>query len=388
MYTLTLIYDRSQKDSIVRASLIENWLSEPRNRDVLKTQKPRHVDIHEPLTQTDIAIHIDTPVYSAIPWAFSNVLVKNPEKWSSVYATYEPAYDAVISISVSESFDGLNGIKIALATIPLRKPQHGNHACPPILDISQCPPISVITPTYNRRKLLQIAFHNLMATDYPRDKIEWVVVEDNENQENMASDMILGFQVNNPSVKFKYIPLSGRHSIGYKRNIGVEHASNDIILFMDDDDHYPVTSFRRRVAWLTKSIRKNINIACCTTIAMYNLQTGQSAVNVPPWDIALSKRVSEATLTFFKSAWVMRKFPDKSESEGDDWIDGRELSVIEIPPQQIIVAFNHGENDKRRKIPETAPVGCFWNFPKEYLQFIHGLVGVEIVEEKQKKRGK
>jgi hypothetical protein len=126
-------------------------------------------------------------------------------------------------------------------------------------------------------------------------------------------------------------------------------------------------------------------IACCTTIALYDLHRGVSAVNVPPFDIPLAQRISEATLTFKKSAWLERKFPNVSLAEGESWIQGREDQVIEIPPQQIIVAFSHGKNQSSRRIPamDLKPA-CFWGFPKEYLIFIHKLVGVEIEEEKEK----
>jgi hypothetical protein len=56
---------------------------------------------------------------------------------------------------------------------------------------------------------------------------------------------------------------------------------------------------------------------------------------------------------------------------------------IKSIPQQIIVAFSHGTNTSSRRIPSGAEVkpGCFWGFPKEFLIFIHGLAGVNIVEE-------
>ena len=166
-------------------------------------------------------------------------------------------------------------------------------------------------------------------------------------------------------------------TIGEKRNIGAEHATNDIILFMDDDDHYPPTSFRRRVAWLLWGDKYGKSICGCSTLALYDLQRGISAVNVPPWDIPQCERLSEATLAFFKRAWLNRKFPEVSVSEGEGWIRGREAEFLEIPPQQIIVAFSHGENSTSRRLPAAVePNGCFWGFPREYLEFVHGLVGV------------
>jgi glycosyltransferase involved in cell wall biosynthesis len=274
-----------------------------------------------------------------------------------------------------------------------RRPKSGNVHCPPILSVDMCPPISIITPTYNRGNLIKIAFHNLLSTDYPHDKIEWVVVEDNEKKDKMYSEDIINFQIQVPQIKIKYIPIEGRMTIGEKRNIGIENASNDIILFMDDDDHYPSTSFRRRVAWLTKGAKcgqvGKATIACCTTLALYDLKTGISAVNVPPFDIPLAQRISEATLTFYKSAWIDRPFSSVSIAEGEEWIKGREDQVIEIPPQQIIVAFSHGNNKSSRRIPPSEnPPGCFWGFPKEYLIFIHKLAGVDIEDTGNKHKNK
>jgi hypothetical protein len=140
------------------------------------------------------------------------------------------------------------------------------------------------------------------------------------------------------------------------------------------------------VAWLTKGTKRGetgkANIVCCTTLALYDLKFGTSAVNVPPFEIPFSQRISEATLTFKKSVWVERKFPNVSIAEGEDWIQGREDQVIEIPPQQIIVAFSHGNNQSSRRIPpsENKPA-CFWGFPKEYLIFIHKLAGVDVEED-------
>jgi hypothetical protein len=270
-----------------------------------------------------------------------------------------------------------------------RKPKKGLIHVPPLLDSSDCPSISVITPTYNRRKMLDIAFHNMILTDYPRKKIEWIIVEDHENSAEMASDKIIKFQATVPDIQIKYIPIQGRMSIGEKRNIGVDQASHEIILFMDDDDHYPETSFRRRVAWLTKGMKKGVagaaRICCCTMIALYDLRSGISAVNVPPHDLPLSQRISEATLTFYKSAWVERPFPKVSIAEGEEWIAGREDQVIEIPPQQIIVAFSHSANQSSRRIPpQDQKPSCFWGFPKEYLMFIHSLAGVEVEEDRSR----
>ena len=53
----------------------------------------------------------------------------------------------------------------------------------------------------------------------------------------------------------------------------------------------------------------------------------------------------------------------------------------------IIVAFSHGNNQSSRRIPPSdQPPSCFWGFPKEYLIFVHGLIGIQIEEDTNSKK--
>ena len=253
---------------------------------------------------------------------------------------------------------------------------------PPILLPELCPRISVVTLLYNRRKFFELACHTILMSDYPKDKIEWIIVEDSDNTEEDASDRVMAVAGAAAPLQVEYIPLKRKTPVAEKRNIGVAKATSDIVLMMDDDDHYPATSFRLRVAWLTKHPWKPRAVAA-TTIACYDLVKGISAVNTPPMGLPLGQRISEATLTFYKSWWAERGFPSAVQvGEGEGFVTGRERDVLEIPPQQIIVAFSHGANTSSRRIPSDAEVkpGCFWGFPKEFLVFVHGLAGVNVVQ--------
>lgn len=261
------------------------------------------------------------------------------------------------------------------------KPKH----LPPVLQAEDCPPISIVTLLYNRRKFFDLACHNIMLSDYPKDKIEWVIVEDSDDPNEAASDRVIQVGMKSAPLTVVYVPFERKLPISEKRNIGVKRAKNDIILFMDDDDHYPETSIRRRVAWLTKHPWKPQCVAC-TTIACYDLIRGVSAVNTPPWNLPLKQRLSEATMAFYKSWWDTKKFPFKvNVAEGELFVEGREDEVLEIPPQQIIVAFSHKKNTSGRRIPaEDAKPGCFWGFPKEFLIYIHRLAGIEVEEDRSR----
>jgi glycosyltransferase involved in cell wall biosynthesis len=218
-----------------------------------------------------------------------------------------------------------------------------------------------------------------MISDYPKDKIEWILVDDSEEKD----PKILKVAAASDPLKMVYVELGKKTPISEKRNIGVSKATNSIILMMDDDDHYPETSFRRRVAWLTLHPWAPQAVGC-TTLACYDLSAAISSVNVPPFTLPLGQRVSEATLTFYRTWWEERPFSiDIQVGEGEDFVRGREDRFLELPPQQIIVAFSHGKNTSSRRVPKEADVkpGCFWGFPREFLVFIHGLAGITVKQE-------
>ena len=388
-FTINLLYDLNSEEIRRKVQGLEAWLASVRSA-VSPFSEPQHVDLRQPLRHADLNVHVELPVLAAIPWAHANVLLKNPDRWSEGWDSSLWSFNTVVPVGQLTA-EGLEGLFQAAEG---RRPTKGVFHCPPILTVEDCPPISIVTPTYNRAKLIEIAFHNILSTDYPKDRIEWILIEDSDPDTVVpaAKEAILKFQVSNPTLAVKYIPIQGRMSIGQKRNIAIEHATHDIVLFMDDDDHYPPTSFRRRVAWLEKGFNGkdcDNDVSVCTTIALYDLIRGVSAVNVPPWGLPFQKRISEATLTFRKSVWRERPFEDVSIAEGEAWLEGRTHRCIEIPPQQIIVAFSHRNNVSDRRIPplEVKEIACFWNFPKEYLVFIHELAGMEVDDGEKKKKG-
>ena len=251
---------------------------------------------------------------------------------------------------------------------------------PPSIAVDVCPRISVLTLTYNRRNFIDLAFLNMMVTDYPRSKIQWVIVEDSDDPLKSSSDKIAAFKEKNPTIDVTYVPMTTKRSIGYKRNKAVKAAKHAICVNMDDDDVYPETSFRRRVAWLLG--HPDTRAVGCTMIAMYDLNLGISAVNTPPWALRQSQRVSEASFCFYKDFAEDIGFPDVQQSEGESFVDKCNKKsnklFLEIPPQQILVALNHGTNTSGRVIAGRGQTGCFWGWDQRFIMWLHSLIGVQV----------
>jgi glycosyltransferase involved in cell wall biosynthesis len=40
------------------------------------------------------------------------------------------------------------------------------------------PKVSILTPTFNRRSFAELSIKNIIETNYPKDKIEWLILDD------------------------------------------------------------------------------------------------------------------------------------------------------------------------------------------------------------------
>ena len=188
-----------------------------------------------------------------------------------------------------------------------------------------------------------------MIQSYPEDKLEWVIVDDGDSIE----EELMGI----PNVK--YVRLNERTGIAEKRNIGVQNAMYDTIVFMDDDDVYPNNSILQRVAMLKRFPKKECVFS--TIIPCYDIERYTSFMNVPPITLPMSQRVSEATLCFTKKFWEASPFTDDI-GEADTFIRGREQMCREISPQEVIVSLVHSKNTSSRKTPPGEPNGCHYGF--------------------------
>lgn len=217
----------------------------------------------------------------------------------------------------------------------------------------ELPDVSIVTLTKDRRVFMPLAKYDYMIQSYPEEKLEWIIVDDGEDS---IEDTLIGV----PNVV--YVRCDPGMTISQKRNLGVEKAMYDVICFMDDDDVYPNNSVLQRVAMLLKSPSKECGF--CTTIPCYDITQFSSFMNVPPRQLPMAERVSEASLVFTRKFWSERKFPeDVHIGEGDAFIRGREHMCREISPQEVIVSLIHPKNTSSRRAPKfEEPNGCHYGF--------------------------
>jgi hypothetical protein len=95
-------------------------------------------------------------------------------------------------------------------------------------------------------------------------------------------------------------------------------------------------------------------------------------MNVPPYVLGMSQRVSEATLIFTKKFWEEKKFDNSVNiAEADAFIRGREEMCREISPQEVIVSLVHPLNTSSRRLPHMSePNGCHYGFNEKLFDLV------------------
>jgi glycosyltransferase involved in cell wall biosynthesis len=210
----------------------------------------------------------------------------------------------------------------------------------PDIPVDDLPKVSIITPTYNRRKMFNMAIRNFENFDYPRNKMEWIIVDDTPDNLDTIEDIL----PREYSKQIKYIKLESKLksklTVAHKRNIGVSNSSHDYIIHMDDDDYYPPESIICRIKLLMKYKSQNIECLGSTLIGTYDIINNISSMSS---DSPIS--LSEASMAYTKKFWEERQFDNECmRGEHKQFTEGRLNRIMDVPYIFIIIAINHKNN--------------------------------------------
>lgn len=247
---------------------------------------------------------------------------------------------------------------------------------PTLLELSdeKLPTVSIITPTYNRYKMFSLAIYNFNNSTYPKDKLEWIIIDDTEKGKDNIETLLPNKSIREEKYNIKYINLEERHTIGEKRNIGIRNSVNDIIVFMDDDDYYYPNYIKNRVNTLATYNKKCLG---CTIIPSFEINKILSSINVPPLTNYFKERISPATLVFYKDFYNEEDgymFSDSNNNECDSFITNRLNNIIETSWTKNIVSLHHKSNISKRSYPgDQESNGCHFGFSEKLFKFITSL---------------
>ena len=106
----------------------------------------------------------------------------------------------------------------------------------------ELPKISILTPLYNRNKFLPLMLANVKTFDYPKDKLEWFILDSKDGDSdvklipNQETYEIIRRQIH--PIKLKYEYIDRKMTIAEKRTYLTKKMTHNYFANMDSDDIY------------------------------------------------------------------------------------------------------------------------------------------------------
>jgi glycosyltransferase involved in cell wall biosynthesis len=121
------------------------------------------------------------------------------------------------------------------------------------------PLVSIVVPTFNRRKYIPKLLRCFDNQTYPQNKMELVIADDGGEPVSDLLSLSRHYQPDNPRAnRIVYHRLEGKYTLGRKRNFLNRAARGDYIICMDDDDWYSPDYVRTMV----KTLKKTDKLIC------------------------------------------------------------------------------------------------------------------------------
>jgi len=135
--------------------------------------------------------------------------------------------------------------------------------------------VSIIIPCRNEGKHIAKCLDSIIANDYPKDKLEVLVIDG--MSEDGTREIIERYSQQYPNIKFLDNP---KKIVPTAMNLGIKEANGDIIIRMDAHTEYPNDYVSKIVHWLEKSEVDNVGGICETLPGADTLQAKAIALAI------------------------------------------------------------------------------------------------------------
>jgi hypothetical protein len=221
------------------------------------------------------------------------------------------------------------------------------------------PKVSVCTPTFNRRPFIPIMFECFRNQDYPKSRIEWIIVDDGTDK---IKDLVDAANI--PQIK--YISVPNRMKLGEKRNYMHSFATGSIIVYMDDDDYYPP----ERISHAVQRLTENKEALCAGSSEIYvYFKHIQKMYQAGPYS---ETHATAGTFAFRKELLEKTRYEDHASlAEERAFLKDYTIPFVQLDPMKSILVFSHNHNTfDKRKLLEHGDNQFFKVSPKSVDMFI------------------
>ena len=211
------------------------------------------------------------------------------------------------------------------------------------------PFVSVVTPTYNRRRFIPYLIECYKHQLYPKDKMEWIILDDGTDSVKDLFDQVKDI----PNLRYIRAEPTPKLLIGKKRNILNKEAKGDIIVAMDDDDYYPPERVSHAVTLLMS--QPKTELAGASEIYMYytDIKTIYKCGPFGP------KHATNGTMAWKKSYGKTHLYDETvSKAEERSFLENYIHPMVQLDPFKTMLVLSHSQNtfDKTKLREQESPV--------------------------------
>ena len=206
------------------------------------------------------------------------------------------------------------------------------------------PLVSIVTPTYNRRRFFPTLIRMIETQTYPRDRMEWIVYDDGQDP---VGDLI--DEASDRLPRTIYIRDEEKQTLGEKRNRLNREAKGDILVAFDDDDFY----FPERVSAAVTALRSNptVDLAGSSEVYMYFTDT-KEILKMGPYG---QTHATNGTMAWRKRYASSHLYDEAvAFAEEKSFLDSYKNSLIQLNPMKVMLVMSHSDNTFDKSILRAA----------------------------------
>jgi glycosyltransferase involved in cell wall biosynthesis len=213
--------------------------------------------------------------------------------------------------------------------------------------VNDMPFVSVCTPTFNRRPFIKQMFRCFLSQDYPKSRLEWIIIDDGTDK---IEDLIN--EANIPQIK--YFKYDEQMVLGKKRNLMHEKSKGNIIVYMDDDDYYPSD----RISHAVEKLRGSDALCAGSSIIHVYFKHIKTVIEFGPYG---PNHATAGTFAFKRSLLEQTSYDDNAAlAEEKHFLKNYTIPFVQLDPMKTILVFSHNHNtfDKKKLLDNPNPQFC------------------------------
>lgn len=208
------------------------------------------------------------------------------------------------------------------------------------------PFVSVLTPTYNRRRFIPSLIECFKHQDYSQARIEWIILDDGTDK---VEDLFKSSGLQN----VRYYSEDIKLNIGAKRNKLNTLAKGDIVVCMDDDDYYPP----ERISHVVNKLNANPKFEICGSSELYMFYSDNKKIyKIGPYN---QNHATNGTMAYRISYFNTHKYDETvTHAEETSFLNRYSEPMLQLDSFKVMLVMSHSENtfDKKKLRDEKNPM--------------------------------